>query len=141
MQKDERGGTVAYREGMTRREVFASAAVVGAGIILSPALGSVRQAGAAEVAAGASRTQGIITKTIPRTNESLPARMVRHMDTIPGFDRLAGMPPYPGKTFNGVIRRAQSRRAVRGQMRKWPVGLSPIGPPRITELACGTCPA
>jgi len=30
MQKDERGGTVAYREGMTRREVFASAAVVGA---------------------------------------------------------------------------------------------------------------
>jgi hypothetical protein len=37
------------------------------------------------------------------------------MDTIPGFDRLADMPPYPGKTFNGVIRRAQSRRRPAGK--------------------------
>jgi len=43
------------------------------------------------------------------------ARMVRHMETIPGFDRLAAMPPYPGKTFNGVIRRAQSRRRPAGK--------------------------
>jgi len=89
MQKDERGGSVGYREGMTRREVFASAAVVGAGIILSPALGSVRHAGAAEVAAGTSRTQGIITKTIPRTSESLPAI---GLGTYLTFDVIPGEP-------------------------------------------------
>ena len=38
--------------------------------------------------------------------------MVRHMETIPGFDKLAEMPPYPGKAYNGIIRRAQSQRAA-----------------------------
>jgi len=31
--------------------------------------------------------------------------MVKHMETIPGFDKLAEMPFYPGKTFVGVVKR------------------------------------
>jgi hypothetical protein len=34
-------------------------------------------------------------------------RLVRHMETIPGFDRLGEMPWYPGKTFHGVVAHAQ----------------------------------
>lgn len=33
--------------------------------------------------------------------------MVRHMETIPGFAKLAEMPWYPDKAFPGVISRAQ----------------------------------
>lgn len=51
----------------------------------------------------------------PLPDKEMRARMVRHMETLPGFDRLADMPPYPGKTFNGVIRRAQSRRNPAGK--------------------------
>lgn len=32
------------------------------------------------------------------------ARMVKHMETIPGFDKLAETKPYPGKTFSGVVK-------------------------------------
>lgn len=36
-------------------------------------------------------------------------RMIRHMETIPGFDRIAATPWYPGKAdkYQGLIRRAQ----------------------------------
>jgi diketogulonate reductase-like aldo/keto reductase len=51
----------------------------------------------------------------PLPDREMRVRMVRHMESIPGFDRLADMPPYPGKTFNGVIRRAQSRRRPAGK--------------------------
>ena len=40
-------------------------------------------------------------------------RMVRHMETMPGFDRLAAMPWYPDKQYPGVIARAQSRLKAR----------------------------
>ena len=43
---------------------------------------------------------------------ALRARMLRHMETLPGFDKLGSMPPYPGKAYNGIIRRAQSQRAA-----------------------------
>jgi hypothetical protein len=33
--------------------------------------------------------------------------MVRHMETIPGFDNLAQMPWYPDKSFGSVISNAQ----------------------------------
>jgi diketogulonate reductase-like aldo/keto reductase len=46
----------------------------------------------------------------PLPDKEMRARMVRHMESIPGFDKLAEMPPYPGKTYNGLIRRAQSQR-------------------------------
>lgn len=35
-------------------------------------------------------------------------RMVRHMQGIPGFDRAAEMPWYPGKHYHGIIGRAQA---------------------------------
>lgn len=40
------------------------------------------------------------------------ARMVKHMEGIPGFDKLHETPPYPGKAYNGIIRRAQAARAA-----------------------------
>jgi diketogulonate reductase-like aldo/keto reductase len=43
----------------------------------------------------------------PLPDKGMRARMVRHMETIPGFDKIAQMPWYPGKTFNGVITHAQ----------------------------------
>lgn len=46
----------------------------------------------------------------PLPDREMRARMVRHMETIPGFDKLAGMPWYPGKQFRGVINRAQRQR-------------------------------
>jgi diketogulonate reductase-like aldo/keto reductase len=48
----------------------------------------------------------------PLPDKEMRARMVRHMETIPGFDKLASMPPYPGKAYNGIIRRAQAQRAA-----------------------------
>jgi hypothetical protein len=41
-------------------------------------------------------------------------RMVRHMETIPGFSAIASVPWYPGKEYPGTIRRAQA--AIRARM-------------------------
>jgi diketogulonate reductase-like aldo/keto reductase len=49
----------------------------------------------------------------PLPDRAMRARMVRHMETIPGFDRLAEKPWYPDKAFPGVISRAQ--RNLRGR--------------------------
>jgi diketogulonate reductase-like aldo/keto reductase len=43
----------------------------------------------------------------PLPDAEMRQRMVRHMETIPGFDKLAQMPWYPDKTYPGVIGRAQ----------------------------------
>jgi aryl-alcohol dehydrogenase-like predicted oxidoreductase len=43
----------------------------------------------------------------PLPDKEMRARMVRHMETIPGFDKIAEMAWYPGKTFRGVINHAQ----------------------------------
>jgi diketogulonate reductase-like aldo/keto reductase len=40
----------------------------------------------------------------PLPDAEMRARMVRHMETIPGFATLAQMPSYPGKTFQGAVR-------------------------------------
>lgn len=40
----------------------------------------------------------------PLPDAELRARMVRHMETIPGFAELAQMPSYPGKQFQGAVR-------------------------------------
>lgn len=45
----------------------------------------------------------------PLPDRETRARMVRHMASIPGFDRLAAMPWYPGKTYPGVISRDQAK--------------------------------
>ena len=44
----------------------------------------------------------------PLPDRAMRARMVRHMETIPGFDRLAQMPWYPDKQYHGIIARSQS---------------------------------
>jgi diketogulonate reductase-like aldo/keto reductase len=41
----------------------------------------------------------------PLPDKAMRARMVKHMESIPGFDKLASMKPYPGKNFVGVIKR------------------------------------
>jgi diketogulonate reductase-like aldo/keto reductase len=43
----------------------------------------------------------------PLPDAEMRTRMVRHMETIPGFDRIAEMPWYPDKRYPGVIGRAQ----------------------------------
>lgn len=44
----------------------------------------------------------------PLPDAAMRARMVRHMETIPGFAELERMPWYPGKRYPGVIARAQA---------------------------------
>jgi diketogulonate reductase-like aldo/keto reductase len=44
----------------------------------------------------------------PLPDAAMRARMVRHMETIPGFDRIAQMPWYPDKRYSGIIGRSQS---------------------------------
>jgi diketogulonate reductase-like aldo/keto reductase len=48
----------------------------------------------------------------PLPDKDMRARMVKHMEGIPGFDKLHETPPYPGKAYNGIIRRAQAARAA-----------------------------
>lgn len=47
----------------------------------------------------------------PLPDQAMRQRMVRHMETIPGFDTLASLPWYPDKQaqYQGVIRREQAR--------------------------------
>ena len=40
-------------------------------------------------------------------------RMVKYMETIPGFDKLASMPWYPGKNYDGTIRREAKGKMLR----------------------------
>jgi diketogulonate reductase-like aldo/keto reductase len=37
-------------------------------------------------------------------DQEMRTRMVRHMESLPGFSNLAQMPWYPGKQFNGLVR-------------------------------------
>jgi len=41
------------------------------------------------------------------------ARMLRYVSSIPGFDKLAEMAPYPDKRYPGVINRAQGELRAR----------------------------
>lgn len=43
----------------------------------------------------------------PLPDKALRERMVKHMESLPGFDKLAQMPWYPGKKYPGVIAQAQ----------------------------------
>lgn len=47
----------------------------------------------------------------PLPDQAMRERMVRHMETIPGFNTLASLPWYPDKQsqYQGVIRREQAR--------------------------------
>ncbi|WP_081159183.1 aldo/keto reductase [Ensifer aridi] len=52
--------------------------------------------------------ENIAALTGPLPDAKMRERMVRHMDTIPGFKDIAAMPWYPDKAYNGTIRRAQA---------------------------------
>jgi len=43
----------------------------------------------------------------PLPDKEMRSRMLKHMETIPEFDKVAKMPAYPGKTFDGVVRRGR----------------------------------
>lgn len=45
---------------------------------------------------------GALRGSLP--DNSTRARMVKHMESLPGFDNLLQTPWYPGKTFNGLVR-------------------------------------
>lgn len=40
----------------------------------------------------------------PLPDQEMRTRMVRHMESLPGFGNLAQMPWYPGKQFSGLVR-------------------------------------
>lgn len=44
----------------------------------------------------------------PLPDSGMRARMVEHMQAIPGFDRVIGRPWYPGKRYPGVVNRAMA---------------------------------
>jgi diketogulonate reductase-like aldo/keto reductase len=45
---------------------------------------------------------GALSSSLP--DNPMRTRMVQHMQTLPGFDRIAQMPWYPGKQFAGQVR-------------------------------------
>ncbi|WP_348270325.1 aldo/keto reductase [Devosia sp. LC5] len=51
----------------------------------------------------------------PLPDEAMRRRMVRHMETIPGFDTIGTMPWYPSKDalYHGQIKQAQSLASAR----------------------------
>ncbi|HEX2116525.1 MAG TPA: aldo/keto reductase, partial [Alphaproteobacteria bacterium] len=59
----------------------------------------------------AAENVGALREPLP--DREMRARMVRHMESIPGFDRIAQMPWYPDKRYSGIIGRAQSELRAR----------------------------
>jgi aryl-alcohol dehydrogenase-like predicted oxidoreductase len=49
----------------------------------------------------------------PLPDRAMRARMVQHMQTIPGFDQIAKMPWYPDKKYPGIIGRSQAELRAR----------------------------
>jgi diketogulonate reductase-like aldo/keto reductase len=45
----------------------------------------------------------------PLPDKEMRERMLAHMRTIPEFDKVAKMPAYPGKTFDGVVKRGSRK--------------------------------
>jgi len=49
----------------------------------------------------------------PLPDREMRARMVKHMESIPGFDQIAKMPWYPDKKYPGIIARSQAELRAR----------------------------
>ncbi|MGH8002890.1 MAG: aldo/keto reductase [Brasilonema sp.] len=49
-----------------------------------------------------SENMGAMRGALP--DVQMRTRMVKHMETLPAFDKLAQMRPYPGKKFTGAVR-------------------------------------
>jgi diketogulonate reductase-like aldo/keto reductase len=54
---------------------------------------------------------GALCGSLP--DRQMRARMVRHMESLPGFDKVTQIPWYPDKRYPGVIGRAQSELRAR----------------------------
>lgn len=54
----------------------------------------------------------------PLPDAAMRARMLEHMRTVPGFAEIATMPWYPGKSYSGLVPRAQARMRQRSPW--WP---------------------
>ncbi len=52
----------------------------------------------------------------PLPDKAMRDRMLAHMQTIPDFDKVAKMPAYPGKSFDGVVKRGR-RKPDKGKQR------------------------
>lgn len=55
----------------------------------------------------ASENIGAVRGALP--DQKMRERMVKHMETIPGFASLDKAPRYPGKTYSGLISRARTK--------------------------------
>ncbi|MGF1569343.1 MAG: aldo/keto reductase [Nodosilinea sp.] len=69
---------------------------------------------AVTVAIPATTNPEHVTENMGALRGSLPdnemrTRMVQHMQSLPGFDRIAQMPWYPGKQFAGLVRLSDPR--------------------------------
>ena len=60
----------------------------------------------------ASENVGALKGPLP--DEAMRARMVKHMESVPGFADLEKTPWYPGKTYPGIIARARAEMKARG---------------------------
>ncbi len=49
-----------------------------------------------------SENMGALRGALP--DRQMRTRMVKYMENLPGFDKLAQMRPYPGKKFSGAVR-------------------------------------
>ena len=47
----------------------------------------------------------------PLPDKAMRARMLKHMESIPDFDKVAKMAAYPGKSFDGVVKRGSPKPA------------------------------
>ena len=48
----------------------------------------------------------------PLPDRALRERMFKFVEALPGFGTLGSMPPYPGKAYNGIIRRGINQRTA-----------------------------
>jgi diketogulonate reductase-like aldo/keto reductase len=48
-----------------------------------------------------AQNMGALKGALP--DNAMRARMVEHMESLPGFDKLTQTPPYPGKQFTGLV--------------------------------------
>lgn len=49
----------------------------------------------------------------PLPDQAMRMRMLRHMESLPGFDRIGQMPWYPDKRYAGIIARSQAELRAR----------------------------
>ncbi|MFG1708933.1 aldo/keto reductase [Nonomuraea sp. M3C6] len=63
-------------------------------------------------------TENIAAMRGPLPDAAMRKRMVEHMETIQGFDKVGTQPWYPGKNYAGLVSRAQA--AVRRRSPWWP---------------------